>query len=352
MRDTFLRKPWVLVACAGLMVACATLTTKFGTKIVDQLKVPHAAHQSAGVKCAKCHKGIAESRSLSSDLMPKKAQCGGCHDVADPAMCDQCHTDPKAAVALERKEVHLNFPHGLHLAKPEINGECSHCHSSAEPPTRPAMEACTGCHNHEEDYQQGRCSMCHQDLTRYQLRPVADFSHEGNFLREHRLSARSAGASCTQCHEQTFCVECHGKTEALKVEEMFPERVDRSFIHRNDYVGRHTVEARADSASCLRCHGKSYCEACHASHALTPQAPGTLNPHPSSYGGTGPSAHGAEARRDIVRCAACHDQGANSICVNCHVSGGVGGNPHPASWVARHSREEIRTNSMCQVCHR
>jgi hypothetical protein len=31
--------------------------------------------------------------------------------------------------------------------------------------------------------------------------------------------------------------------------------------------------------------------------------------------------------------------------------GGVGGNPHPSSFLSHHSTAEIRRNSMCMDCH-
>lgn len=347
---------WLAILAAAVTTACATLAAKVGPTLVDRITFPHSTHQSSGVKCEKCHKGIGESTSLATSLLPKMSKCGGCHDVEDETGCNQCHTEPKAAAPFPVKERHLNFPHGKHLANPDIHGECQRCHPvlpepKGEPVVPPAMDVCTGCHNHDEDYAQGRCALCHQELTRYPIRPVADFSHRGNFLKEHPLAARPSSATCAECHEQAFCADCHGKTGAVRVDEKLPERVDRAFIHRADFVGRHTVEARVDSASCLRCHGASFCQACHQNHGLTPGQDRTLNPHPPGFGWTGSGAHAREARRDIVRCAACHDQGAASICVECHRQGGVGGSPHPASWLGRHSRDEIAKNPMCQTCH-
>jgi hypothetical protein len=70
-------------------------------------------------------------------------------------------------------------------------------------------------------------------------------------------------------------------------------------------------------------------------------------PHPPGFG----TRHAAAARADIASCAACHDQGAASVCVDCHRVGGVGGNPHPASWLSRHEAREIAGNGMCAACH-
>jgi hypothetical protein len=356
LKTSFFQKPWLLLAGASLTLACATLATRLGPELTDRLKIPHGKHGEAGVACDACHEKVASSPSLAVSLIPAMDKCGECHEVGDDKTCGMCHTHPDSPEARARPNRHLNFPHDKHLANAEIKGECARCHTALPEPAKPvdvvgpSMAVCTACHNHEADYDEGRCSKCHQDLGRFQLRPVADFSHRGDFLKEHPLAARSTVA-CAQCHDQTFCTDCHAKTVAARAEVKFPERIGRLFIHRNDFVSRHTVEARADQARCQRCHGVSYCQSCHASQGLSSQGDTTRNPHPPGFGAAGPTSHGPAARRDIVSCAACHDQGAASICVDCHKVGGVGGNPHPTGWTTRHNADELKRNSMCLACH-
>jgi hypothetical protein len=221
------------------------------------------------------------------------------------------------------------------------------------PSSRPTMDSCTQCHEHKQQLSQGKCGECHLDLTRYQLRPISLFSHQGDFLREHSRAARASAESCATCHEQSFCKDCHARSASPRIETKFPERVERYFIHRNDFRTRHSTEARWDSASCRRCHGSSFCEDCHRANNLTPLAQNPRDPHPPGWGmpGGGAEFHGTAARRDIVSCAGCHDQGARSICVTCHQVGGIGGNPHPIGWRDRHPREEIAGNNLCLTCH-
>jgi hypothetical protein len=58
--------------------------------------------------------------------------------------------------------------------------------------------------------------------------------------------------------------------------------------------------------------------------------------------------HGDAARRDIVSCASCHDQGANSNCITCHKVGGTAGrSPHPRGWNPTTSKD----TKMCKMCH-
>jgi hypothetical protein len=244
--------------------------------------------------------------------------------------------------------------HAAHIER--TKEDCKACHASLPDPVRrpslaPTMRACLSCHEHQKEYDDGRCAVCHRDLSRYPLKPVADFSHQGNYVKEHGASARSSVETCAQCHEQTFCTDCHAQTVSTRVELKYTERVAADFIHRNDFLSRHALEARADEASCRRCHGSSFCADCHAAQNLTPLAANPRNPHPPGWAQPGPNNHGAAARRDVESCAACHDQGAQSICVTCHKVGGIGGNPHPASWTSHHSHAEIRTNGMCLYCH-
>ena len=134
----------------------------------------------------------------------------------------------------------------------------------------------------------------------------------------------------------------------MRAAVVLAERTDRSLIHRPDFLSREAVEARDDEASCLKGHGSNSCQTCHAQQKVG-GANASFDPHPPGFGQG--AAHGAAARRDIVSCAACHDQGSTSNCVSCHRVGGIAGNPHPPSWTVRHSKEEIGRNAMCQVCH-
>jgi hypothetical protein len=215
------------------------------------------------------------------------------------------------------------------------------------------MEACLACHVHQEQFDQGRCEVCHDDLSRFPLRPISSFTHQGDFLRGHSALATSRPGSCATCHDQRFCTDCHGKTVVAPIEVRFPEAVDRLSVHRGDFLARHTIEQKSDPALCARCHAVSFCSDCHTRTGLTPNGTPGLSPHKSGINDrTSREFHGTQARRDIVACATCHDQGAQSNCVTCHRSGGVGGNPHPASWLIRHHTEEIAQNAMCRTCHR
>jgi Cytochrome c7 and related cytochrome c len=321
----------------------------------DHIKIPHERHAKAGVECLSCHDAIWDAKSLTTPTLPPEDKCLECHrEWKETNQCAKCHTDVKQAAPWPSPEPAVILDHQKHIER--VKEKCEVCHTQLPNPirsaaTRPTMAACESCH--KKDIRQGKCNECHLDLTRYQLKPVSLFSHQGDFTREHARAARAADASCATCHEENFCKDCHARTVSTKIETKFPERVDRYFIHRNDFISRHSIEARWDSVSCRRCHGSSFCEDCHRAQNLTPLAQNPRDPHPPGWAirGAGPEFHGTAARRDIVSCAACHDQGARSICVDCHKVGGIGGDPHPPGWQDRHPRSEIPNNNLCLTCH-
>jgi hypothetical protein len=322
----------------------------------DHLKVPHDIHRAAKVDCVACHDAVWDSKELGDPVLPKEKQCLQCHKDRQND-CKMCHTTVKARgrVVEEVQPQTLRMSHADHIAR--VKEDCTVCHKQLPNPMRsaqsqPKMDACLGCHEHAQEFQEGRCAVCHLDLARYGPTPLGTFTHAGDFVREHMRAARSAPETCASCHDQTFCSDCHNSTVGLKVETKFPERVDRDFIHRNDFISRHAIEQKADPASCARCHGTSFCETCHTAQNLTALGSNPRSPHPAGFTLPGSTQfHGLEARRDIASCASCHDQGAQSNCVGCHKVGGIGGNPHPIGYESQHPHSEIARNGMCAYCH-
>jgi hypothetical protein len=305
--------------------------------------------------CDTCHQGITDAVDLSRSYLPREATCLECHEEKkEEGECGFCHVDPKRPTTYLASAVAARVPHIRH--QPPV-AECATCHPRLSEPAVPGVTradhaSCLSCHGHKEHYAAGACETCHDDLGRFPVRPVASFSHEGNFIRTHGDHARTSAETCAKCHDQTSCADCHARTVPMKVELRFPEDVVSEFIHRGDYVSRHMIEARADQATCQRCHGTSFCDSCHTVNNLTSTAVDPRMPHPPGWSFPGSADfHGTAARRDIASCASCHDQGAASVCVQCHRVGGIGGNPHPASWLARHDTSEIASNGMCAACH-
>ena len=349
----------LVLALAIVVLAPACASWWWGgapsSEMGDHLRVPHARHAAAKVECVACHDAVWDSKALGDPVIPAEKTCMSCHKERKRE-CSMCHTAVRKRPSnVARPLPSVRMSHADHL--PRVKEDCRACHVQLPEPmasvaTKPSMSACLACHEHQVEYAAGRCDGCHRDLSSYALKPVASFSHAGNFVREHARPARAAPATCASCHDQTYCTDCHASTVGLRVETKFPERVDRDFIHRNDFVSRHAIEAHADPVSCARCHGKSFCEGCHTAQNLTQRGSNPRDPHPPGWALPGSTSfHGTEARRDISSCASCHDQGAASNCVGCHKVGGIGGDPHPSGFASRHDRAEIGRNGMCAACH-
>ncbi len=336
----------LLLATALLAAGCVAKGGKPETAENPKFTFPHSTHVDAGLACATCHGDIAQATAVGPTV-----------HLALPAgdagkACLDCHEKAPVAPPPRRVEQALTFSHADHL--PYVKNDCARCHTALVEPGMtnapvPPMSACTSCHNHAVDYAQAKCQPCHVDLKRYPLKPVADFKHQGDFLRTHGQMAKTNAATCSACHEQTSCAECHAATtRPFKADIQWPERVGASFIHRGDYVSRHTIDASADPASCRRCHGSAYCDACHNEQGVSQRSPtaSTSDPHPSGW--VAGAAHGLAARQNIVSCAGCHDQGARSTCVACHRNV----DPHPPGWAQRHNKTtDLAKNSMCRTCH-
>ena len=361
-RNKLPRWTWALIGL-GALAACATAAElAFTGPKADRILFPHSTHARAKVECLTCHEGVYDAKDLTAaaNSLPKEAKCLECHKQkkAD-GQCTFCHSEPSLAAAWPSRKPALKLDHAKHIEL--VKEDCTKCHSRlSEPlkevPISDGHKACLSCHQHEEQFAQSACASCHVDLKKYPLQPLSELSHQGDFLRRHATAARAEGASCSACHEQNMCLDCHARTAMVSINTALPDRPDRSFIHRNDFFSRHQLDAKEDPASCVRCHGAgatSSCATCHKAQNIGASASNPRNPHPPGWGARGGvQFHGDAARRDIVSCASCHDQGAQSNCVQCHKSGGIGGDPHPVSFGSKHTLQEAKTNATCLACHR
>lgn len=355
------RQRWAVLGAVLLLGACAAMLNgvprpPFFQAIRDKIIFSHNTHGAMDLDCSTCHETVAQATTLKGSFLPLEAKCLECHqDWKDEALCGKCHTDVRYAQHWSKEEPQLTMSHADHLGR--VNQDCKWCHRELSEPGKAGlkpipMAVCTGCHHHKQEFDDGRCQPCHVSLQHKPLKPISMYSHQGDYIRRHRVDARTSAETCASCHHASFCTDCHRNNGGALPELRYPEQVESRFIHRNDFISRHSLEARADQSSCLRCHGTSYCMDCHRLQNVAAVGTDARSPHPPGYSMPGSGQfHGADARLDIVRCASCHDQGAQSVCIKCHRVGGVGGNPHPPEWLASHNRQEINTNGMCLYCH-
>ena len=350
-RTTSLLRALVLLApVLAFVVAC-------GESIPPRF--PHEVHltqiacggegQPDCLSCSVCHKIPTQDQGTPS--FPKVEICARCHKAGD----DDLEALTPATDSQTQLARTIDFDHARHLAKPEIKGQCVPCHAGAVKTAKdaarfPPMSKCFQCHEHSQQWDRGQCTPCHQRADLQGLMPQTFLRHDGAFQKKHGLMFRQQQKICQSCHSQAQCDDCHDVSQALGIERRRPEAIERTFVHRGDFVTRHPIEARSQPAKCVRCHTPRDCEGCHLERGVSGTGRSGLNPHPPGWVGSNTDAltfHGRAARRDIVTCAACHDQGPATNCIRCHTVGAYGGNPHPNGW--KSSRGE--SSSMCRYCH-
>jgi hypothetical protein len=303
---------------------------------------------------------VDKAKTLGMSMLPKEETCLACHsDKQEAKDCGFCHRDPAKPGSYAPEKTSLKFPHAQHA---KVEKDCARCHTKLvegdgvrHPPT---MATCTTCHDHKRQFDEGACDKCHVDLKSLRIKPETAFSHQAGFLKMHAAQSRSSSGTCASCHDQTYCADCHAKTVAVPIELKWSEDPMREFIHRADFRSRHGLEARADGASCQKCHGVSFCSTCHQGQPATLRGnrvggiDNGVGPHDPSeiMDPSRPGFHGALVRQNAAACASCHDQGPQSNCVGCH-SGLSSPNPHPPTFRNTHNRADIEKNPMCKFCH-
>lgn len=353
----------------------------------DAIVFEHAPHLRAGTSCTHCHAtlpavppvaaldggapdddagvepGIGRaagaagvthhSAEPSARPLPKEASCRACHQGPEDSRCGYCHEQPQAAASYPQRAHSIVFDHGARV--PAHVRDCMQCHGLGQAgtfvggfePRLPPMRVCTeSCHVQEMSALE--CGKCHLGLSQYPREALELMRHPPGFVKAHGPQGRAEDALCAQCHEPTFCNECHLAMPNLPRELLRGVELEREFIHAGDFQARHPAEARLDQASCLRCHGVDFCDGCHQASGIgggvgpgSPHPPGWLDPL-SSRG------HAAEARRNILSCAGCHESDAERTCVPCHRVGSIAGNPHPPGFGRGYDPSR---QGVCRVCH-
>lgn len=321
---------------------------------------PHRKHLTLGtaacgsgqgdcLSCVSCHQNVlADGPNEGGPSGDGTERCAACHAREDLPRLTRM-SRPSNHPGLGRA---ILFSHQKHLAMPEIGGQCIDCHSGVvkEPAGSafPPMAKCLECHS--TDFYDSNCTLCHTRQDLQGLVPQTFLRHDANWMRRHAIAAVDAETMCQECHKQSECQDCHDLNQTLRVELRRPDAILTEFRHRADFLSRHAIEARLESAQCARCHSTQDCESCHRLRGVSALGLGGPSPHPPGWIGDNPASrdfHGREARRDILQCASCHDRGPATNCIDCHRVGARGGNPHPNGWRSVRSPQD----QMCRYCH-
>lgn len=344
----------------------------------DVIIFSHALHSEV-IDCESCHVGVTESTSLSDALLPKMDQCGMCHDVEDMDNCGLCHYEDVYETYVE-DETELIFNHQFHYEDQEL--ACLECHKEldevnysfeAEHPN-PPMSQCYTCHN-DLSAATDECSACHQSTVNL----IPQDHRTASFFDNHKFSAMAADANCAMCHDNSFCEDCHVSTTMIDesntltdfytpysphkyIDDSKAQKITR--VHDLNYRFSHGIDAKGKTSECQTCHEvETFCAECHSSSGGDFASEGIL---PSSHlkqnfimigVGSGGGEHAKLARRDIERCASCHDvQGADPNCILCHTDpdGIAGTNPktHELNFMGNEEGDwHSDAGSVCYSCH-
>ncbi len=122
--------------------------------------------------------------------------------------------------------------------------------------------SCASCHA------QRFCADCHTGER------VTHRYHKANFVSTHAPQAYSRETDCSSCHSaEAFCRDCHRQTGLAATTNT------RSTVFHNaqpQWLLQHGRAARQDLKSCTTCHQQTYCMQCHSDlgSRISPHGPG------------------------------------------------------------------------------
>jgi hypothetical protein len=272
----------------------------------DKIIFSHKFHNDeVGVECDNCHGSAMISLLPSDNLLPEMSTCYNCHDE-DDTECGYCHTNTDEPGIAERPPQYKSkFSHKTHL---ESGADCLTCHQGITKKTQvgkfhiPNAGNCASCHS-PVDYseEQQKCLVCHD--------ASMDFSpadHEVNWKKDHGPYAQFAEQTCSHCHQQNYCQNCHQG-----------DNLDRE-VHPLNFRNNHGIIAKGDKENCLTCHQEQlFCIDCHRTEMVMPQNHSYVNWSNRIKGNGG--RHAKEAKFDFDNCMSCHnDAYTDIVCVTCH----------------------------------
>ncbi|MCX6152258.1 MAG: cytochrome C [Ignavibacteriales bacterium] len=343
------------------------------------IKFSHAVHSEA-TDCKGCHSKVSDSKSLNDRLLPDHTECSQCHDVQDEKTCNTCHFDNKFE-PLNQTKSQMIFNHSFHINEKKM--ECEICHTGLKEvdysfkavKAMPQMETCYQCHNNEQGIATNECEACH--LSTANLIPQ---NHQtSNYKKTHKFAAEANDANCAMCHDNNSCAGCHVGTNMLTekntAKDFYAPYSPHNFVdgtkqqkitrvHDLNFTYTHGIDLKGKESECQTCHqAETFCAECHNLSGGDYAIAGVM---PTSHKakdfmiigvGSGGGQHATEAKRDIERCASCHDtQGGDPACITCHFdSDGIKGtNPktHPNGFMRDEQGDwHNDSNSLCFNCH-
>ncbi|MBC8344863.1 MAG: hypothetical protein ISR82_03365 [Candidatus Marinimicrobia bacterium] len=261
----------------------------------DQIRFPHDYHiEEEELTCEECHESIELSEAIvDHSFLPSKDLCADCHEDAidkdsEDSDCVMCHTNESAPLSYPEKQrvMASDFSHGGHLDRFK---SCAICHGGIESDDGSGQafvwtpNDCNACHS------------THQPET-----------HTFNWQKEHGLSMNgSVGESCSQCHDNTYCDNCH------RYQQFTP------LTHPTNYIMQHGWEAVSGFQECSTCHSREQdCVSCHEQQNVMP-----MNHNFPNWAGLlsqDGGEHSIYAKDTPELCQTCHRPQVEESCSRCH----------------------------------
>ena len=331
----------------SLLVIIAALCFAFSAFAQNGKAVFKHAEHKEDLTCASCHEGIVSDKGIFK-MYPPQTLCGKCHEGIGEQGYVIVPPKPGGPAEYGKAKRTVNFLHSDHK---DVMDDCELCHQDIDkkPHAAGSHKICGQCH--EADIKNMLCAKCHREMAFAGLNKLTSYTHAANFLKEHSDYATRSVRTCTQCHTEAYCNDCHSrKSGRLKPSVKYPEAVRANFIHRGDYLTKHRIEARTDQTGCIKCHARKDCQACHDRYKVSARSDTLHYGHPKGWLSKGSKDfHGDEARRNIISCASCHENNGPGNCISCHKAS-LGVNPHPPGWSDR-VRTQSKSDRMCANCH-
>lgn len=361
---------------AGGLLILIILSFSLITAQEENIKFSHQMHiENFELECSGCHSSAVESTSAEDKNMPSHDECFVCHDGdTAPQECGTCHADPSDPQPNPAAVRDYRFNHSFHIESQNL--ECTDCHKGVETAGLanekhlPVMKQCFECHDNVTASKD--CKFCHT--------PDADLmpqTHNADWAVTHKHPAKFKQSECADCHSESYCEDCHNGARLLEIGDgdkdyIGPnspsiegrENMVTSRVHDINYRYTHGIDANSKKTDCFQCHQETqFCVRCHqADERIVYLKPSWHTT--SDWGaiveavGSGGGKHAELARRDIERCASCHDsQGEDPVCLMCHRdfipgrgndlkthSPGMFGGMGHGSW-------HVDEGSICYNCH-
>lgn len=315
-----------------------------------------ASHQRADF--VSTHKPVTPTAAASCAVCHARESCSRCHvNAGSDSLIASLDRDPRVARVVTGKPAVYPVPADHH------SGDFVHSHgelarvNTARCATCHARPSCTTCHigtvanpviARMPMAERGGATGVALRLVPARRRPLLSPAalrpdttprtvhavrvHEADFRTNHKSAAAVSVQSCSGCHEQRFCSDCHAGEGSRR-------------FHVANFVQRHAADSYGRETQCASCHNAElFCRSCHRESGLASR--GRLD---AAYHDAQPQwllQHGRAARQGLQSCATCH---AQRDCLACHSTIGWGVNPHGPGF--RAGRAAARNATQCLLCH-